>query len=168
MPKTYKVEILGETYRVRGASRNELAQALSFSEQSDLEDYLTQTCLIEPKVNINECLAGIPVTLSEAILKYSGMDEEGAKLLQEEAATWITSTTGKMEALMVSQMGLSLEDIGNLDPPDYFKCSSAAQLLASMSGIDLEKFMKFNPYVNSNITKPHSGGKKNLPPQLLN
>lgn len=158
MPRTYQIEILGVIYTYKGATRSQLKIALKLTEQVEMEDYLCSVCVINPKIDLENCLAGIPVRLTELILTASGMDEVGTKSFQDESEEWIKSPSGKLEILMMAVLHKTQEEIDNLDPPDWFKAASAAQLIAAtMYGLPVEEFMNLDPF-----DKKPKKGKQNI------
>ena len=160
MPKTYEVEILGELYQYRGATRRELEAALDYESQYDMEDFICSLCVISPKIDLETCLAGIPSQLSEKILEASGMTPESTQKLQGQAEEWIKSPSGKMEILMMVVLHLSIDTIQEMDPPDWFKSAGAAQLLAaSLYGLDVSKFISTDPF-----EQPKKGNRRPTPP----
>ena len=161
MPRVYETEVLGTLYKYRGATRAELEEALKHESQADIEDSLCKMCIIYPEIDLDNCLAGIPTALAEKILEASGMTKESTELLQKEVEEWIVSSSGKLEILMMGVLHLSLDQIKNMDPPDWFKSAGAAQLLAaSIYGLDVDKFMTINPF---EATK-YKPGRRPVPP----
>ena len=165
MLRSYKTKILGITYEYVGASRQVLEEALHITEQADMEDFLVERCVLSPKIDLETSYAGIITTLSEEILKVSGMTDEGAKEFQKEAEEWLISPAGKLECLMMGVFHKPLEEIQNLDPPNWHKSAAAAQLLAaSLYGMDVEKFIEYDP------NKPQVKGRRKtttMPPPIL-
>lgn len=165
MPRTYKKEILGTIYTYIGASRRVLEEALHIDNTADMEEFIVDKCVISPKIDPVNSYAGIITTLSEEILKVSGMTEEGATLFKKESEEWLLSPAGKLESLMMGVFHLSLEEVQNLDPADWNKMALASQLLAvSLYGMDVEKYMSYD------FSSPQNRMQKklnNMPPQVL-
>lgn len=142
MPRIYSKEISGKVYRYKGATRSILEKALLFSIPSEMEDYLCLNCVIEPELDIDNCIAGIITELANDILQKSGMTEESTEEFQKESEEWIESNVGKLEVLMMGTLKLSLDEIKDLDPPDWYKSAAAAQMLAAaIYGLDIDKYM---------------------------
>jgi hypothetical protein len=132
MARLYKTTILGDEYTYRGATRAELTSALiSFSSDAEVEDYLCYTCSSPPKNKVwEDVFAGVFTTLADRIKDVSGAGKKNK--LEEEANDWISTPKGKIESLMMGVLGMDIEKIQSMDPPDWHKTAITSQILAEV------------------------------------
>ena len=145
MPRFYKTTILGDEFTYRGATRAELSSALvSFNTDSEFEDYLCYTCSNPPEGKKWEDLfAGVFTTLAGKIKEVSGLGK--VNKLEEEANEWISTPKGKIESLMMGVLGMDIEKIQSMDPPDWFKTAVTSQILAEViAKIDVTKYLEMD------------------------
>ena len=145
MPRLYKTTILGDEFTYRGATRAELSSALvSFSTDSEFEDYLCFTCSNPPKDKTwDDLFAGVFTTLASKIKDVSGAGKKGK--LEEEANEWVSTPKGKIESLMMGVLGMNIEQIQSMDPPDWHKTAITSQILAEViAKIDVNKYLEMD------------------------
>ena len=81
----YYVEIEEQEFLFRELSRSEYKKAVRLYQEdpSVLEEYICQTAILEPAdYDFEECIAGIPTSLSNFILYESGFTEDTGKLTE--------------------------------------------------------------------------------------
>jgi len=141
--RTETFELFGVEYTIRQATKGELEQALRFDIEEDAEDFLIKSCLVSPKIDLNEVYAGIPGQLAVRILELSDATQEANERLQKEADERVLTPLGKIEALMMGILHLRPVDISNMTSEDWHKAASAAQLLAIAlhPEFDMAKYM---------------------------
>jgi hypothetical protein len=162
MARTYEIMLYGTTYTYRGLTRKELEIVQAIESSLEAEDYVCKLCVLSPEnINWDESIAALPSKLAEGILEVSGVSEKGVISLQNEVEEWMNTPAGKQECLMMGILGMSLEDIKNLDIPDWFKAAGAAQLLAaSLYNLDIAKYMSLDLFGK----QPKQQGKITMPP----
>lgn len=118
----YKISLLGpdtkpKEYIFRGLTANELRKAGLRPDKDVAENFILATCVVNLE-SLDVELGGTCIQLLNNIYVISGVTEEGRPY--QEAATWIESEQGKMEALAISVIpSLTLELLRNCDPADY-------------------------------------------------
>lgn len=165
--KTKTFELYGVNYTIRKATKGELEQALRFSIDEEAEDFLVNTCLISPKIDLNSVYAGIPRKLALEILEFSDASQEASSRLQEEADKRVLTPMGKVEALMMGILHLKQHEINNMTNEEWYRAAAAAQLLsvALYPGFDLQRYMDFGTENESKHKKdPVKDFLNKLPP----
>jgi len=160
----HKVSILGEDYTYRLLTRKELRELVDQSKDDPtlFEDLVCALCIVEwpPGYTcIDDCLAGIPITLCEKIMLdsgYSGGESAVVSQFEANAVEWAKTPESRIVSLICFCMPmLSKDAVENLDPEDFYYYAAMAQLIArGLYGMDVSNFL--DP--SQDEAKPNRGG----------
>lgn len=156
----YYVEIEGEEFLFRELSRSEYKNGIRLygEDVTSLEEYICGICVFEPvDYDFEECIAGIPSSLSDFILHESGFTEDTGKLNE-----YMNKYRNEMKTLdnqiacVIKEAfpDLNIEDIENLSmEKTVWYYSRAEYILNTLRGRDIEIGMTGNEEVDP-INRP--------------
>jgi hypothetical protein len=139
--RTYTCKIFDVEYKYRGLNRREVTRILrEFNNDWDREDqfvleavifvYLPSGVIIPGTEYVwQETYAGIITQLAAFIATASGLTPEGSEIFRNEAHEWISSKVGHSEMLMMGICGMSLSEIHELEPADWYYQAVAVETL---------------------------------------
>lgn len=141
------VEVLGELYGFRRVTRREIKEldALYPEDVFGFEDALCEMCVIEVPSDFpgwDDCLAGLPTTLTQTIMQESGFTDDSADF-QHSAIEWAESPEGRLDTLIAFCFpSVSLSAMDDMDPELYCRYAASARLIVTtIYGMDPSSFL---------------------------
>ncbi len=140
----YATELLGTTYIWRRLNKVEYTQIDTMdATDEEKEELACHLCILHPKIDYDQCPAGIPSTLIDQILIESGFDEQRSDQLLQEYRNEMQTLESQMEAIIMSAYpNITLEEIDVWDVPKTLRYFTRAEwILTVLQGVPVSKIL---------------------------
>jgi len=147
------ISILGETYTYRSLTRKEYKEILAenLDDPVGFEDEIAKLCTLKIPDDFpgwEDCYAGIPSTLAEAILDASGMlNEDSVRKLIKAVEDWASTDEARIDCLICFCFPTMTPDIlESMESLTWYKYAAMAKMImGGIHGVDPSVFLEGTP-----------------------
>ena len=139
--RVFQMEVVDEIFIGREITKAEFDRAVNdYPNEEEREEYVCELCILYPQnYGYGECYAGIPTTLTYNILKESGLIENGALAMLEEARSEMRLFDNQIAPIICAAFpGITLDEVNGWTLRKQIKYLSRAEwMLQNVHGLNV-------------------------------